>query len=154
MNVVPEICVAGYEPMPVRCLSFVTYSESGSDWHLEKVANPAWDRIVAAVHRLDRFRYPWVWLFIGEEDEDATVDCLTIMGGGGVYWVGLSAGPYIQRRLFDPSKGQHEVPLWTSDQGFADRACYVTEDVEIVLRIAKHFGETGEPLPGAGWEPQ
>jgi hypothetical protein len=140
--------------MPIRRLSFVTYSETGRDWRLEKVADPTWDRIVASVHRLDRFRHPWVWLFIGDGDDDATVDCLTIMGGGGAYWVGLSAGKYIQLRLFDPGKGRQEIALWTSDQGFADHACHVTEDVELVLRIAKHFGETGEPLPDVSWESQ
>jgi hypothetical protein len=30
---------------------------------------------------------------------------------------------------------------------------YVTDDVGLVLRIAKHFGETGGPLPEARWEP-
>jgi hypothetical protein len=44
------------------------------------------------------------------------------------------------------------VTLWTSDQGFADRACHVTGDVDLVLRIARHFGDTGEPLPDASWE--
>jgi hypothetical protein len=140
--------------MPVRCLSFVTYAASGREWRIEKVANPTWDQIVASIHRLDKFRYPWVWLFIGDEDEDATVDCLTIMGGDGVYWVGLSAGRYDQLRLFDPHRGHHEVDLWTSDQGFADQACYVTVDIELVLRVAKHFGETGEPLPEVSWESQ
>jgi hypothetical protein len=75
-------------------------------------------------------------------------------GSGATAWVGLSAGKYDQLRLFDPGKGQQEVDLWTSDQGFADRACYVTNDLEFVLRIAKHFGETGEPLPEASWESQ
>jgi hypothetical protein len=139
--------------MPVRCLTFVEYAENGRDWHLEKLRFPDWDRIVASVHRLDRFHYPWVWLFIGDGDEDATVNCLTIMGGKGAYWIGLSAGKYDQLRLFNAGNGQQEVDLWTSDQGFADRACYVTDDVQLVLRVAKHFGETGEPLPDASWEP-
>jgi hypothetical protein len=30
---------------------------------------------------------------------------------------------------------------------------YVTDDVGLVLQIAKHFGETGGPLPEARWEP-
>ena len=138
--------------MPVRCLTFVDYGEDGRHWHLEKVPHPPWERIVASVHRLDRFRYPWVWLFIGDEDEDATVDCLTIMGGNGAYWIGLSAGKYDQLRLFDAARGEQEIDLWTSDQGFADRACHVTDDVELVLSIARHFGDTGEPLPTASWE--
>jgi hypothetical protein len=92
------------------------------------------------------------WLFIGDETEDATVDCLTIMGGDGVYWLSLSAGRYEQLRLFDPNKGSREIDVWTSDQGFADEEKYVTYDRELVLRIARHFGETGEPLLEAMWE--
>jgi hypothetical protein len=138
--------------MPVRCLSIVVYGETGRDWHVEKIANPSWDQIVTSVHRLDRFRYPWVWLFIGDNDEDGTIDCLTIMGGDGAYWVGLSAGKHSELRLFDPSKGTQEVQVWTSDQGFADQECHVTDDIDLVLRIARHFGETGEPPPEAAWE--
>ena len=138
--------------MPVKCLTIVVYGESGWGWHLEKTFNPNWDEIIASIDRLDKFRYPWVWLFIGDEDEDASVDCLTVLGGDGVYWLALSAGKYAQLRLFDPSKGSHEVQLWTSDQGFADEEVYVTYDRELVLRIAKYFGETGKPLPEAQWE--
>jgi hypothetical protein len=138
--------------MPVKCLTIVVYGDTGKDWHFEKAFNPSWDEIVAAIDRLDKFRYPWVWLFIGDEDEDASVDCLTIMGGEGVYWLGLTAGKYEQLRLFDRSKGSHEVQLWTSDQGFADQEMNVTYDRELVLRIARYFGETGEPLPQAMWE--
>jgi hypothetical protein len=138
--------------MPVKCLTSVVYGETGEDWHFEKTFNPSWDAIVAAIDQLDKFRYPWVWLFIGDEEEDASVDCLTIMGGGGVYWLGLSAGRYEQLRLFDPSKGSDDVQLWISDQGFADQEMYVTYDRQLVLRIARHFGETGEPLAEAMWE--
>jgi hypothetical protein len=138
--------------MPIRCLTSVVYSETSSDWHFEKTRNPTWNQIVAAIQRLDKFRYPWVWLFIGDEDEDATVDCLTVMGGKGVFWLALTAGKYDQLRLFDPNKGSEEVEVWTSDQGFADEERYVTYDLDLVMRVAKHFGETGEPLPGAGWE--
>lgn len=93
-----------------------------------------------------------MWLFIGDEDEDATVDCLTVMGGEGVYWLGLTAGKYEQLRLFDRNKSTDEVTLWTSDQGFADEERYVTYDIDLVLRIVKHFAETGEPLNEAVWE--
>jgi hypothetical protein len=140
--------------MPIRCLSSAVYGETGWDCHMEKTANPTWDDVVAAVRRLDTFRYPWVWLFIGDNDEDGSLDCLTIMGGDGAYWIGLCAGPYDQLRLFDPEKGDEEIQVWTSDQGFADRACHVTGDLDLVLRIAKHFGDTGEPLPDATWESQ
>ena len=119
--------------MQITCLTIVVYAATGKDWHLEKTRNPTWEQIVASIDRLDKFRYPWVWLFIGEEDEDASTDCLTIMGGDGVYWLALSAGKYQQLRLLDPSKGNHEVKLWTSDQGFSDQELYVTYDRELVL---------------------
>ena len=51
----------------------------------EKVRNPTWDDVLVSVDRLDKFRYPWVSLFIGENEEDPTLDCLTIMGGEGIY---------------------------------------------------------------------
>lgn len=138
--------------MTVRCLTIVEYAETGRDWHFEKTFDPTWDVVVASIDRLDNFRYPWVWLFIGDETEDASVDCLTIMGGDGVYWLALTAGRYEQLRLFDPHKGNHEVQLWTSDQGFADQEKHVSYDRELVLRIARYFGETGKPLPEAPWE--
>jgi hypothetical protein len=138
--------------MPIKCLTIVIYEQTGKHWHFEKTYVPSWEEIVAAIDRLNNFRYPWVWLFIGDEDEDASVDCLTIMGGEGIYWLALTAGKYDQLRLYDPTKSSEEIQLWTSDQGFADEEKYVTYDRELVLRIAKYFGETGEPLPGAGWE--
>ena len=138
--------------MPVKCLTIVVYGPTGWGWHLEETLNPTWDEIVTSIDRLEKFRYPWVWLFIGDETDDCMVDCLTIMGGEGVYWLALSAGKHEQLRLFDPNKGSHEIKLWTSDQGFADEEKYVTYDRELVLKIAKHFGETGEPLPEAQWE--
>lgn len=138
--------------MPVRCLSYVQYGETGWGWHLEKTHDPTWDDILVSVYQLDKFCYPWLWLFIGENDEDPTIDCLTIMGGDGVYWVALSAGKHDQLRLFDPEKSSNEIDLWTSDQGSSDYEFHTTSDIELVLRIAKHFGETGEPLPEATWE--
>jgi len=138
--------------MPVRCLSFVEYDETGWGWQLEKIREPTWDDVLVSVHRLDKFRYPWVWLFISDNDEDATLDCLTILGGDDVYWVALSAGIYDQLRLFDSNKSSNEVDLWTSDQGFADYEFHTTSDIELVLRIAKHFAETAEPLAETTWE--
>ncbi|HET8781340.1 MAG TPA: hypothetical protein VFM63_02895 [Pyrinomonadaceae bacterium] len=59
---------------------------------------------------------------------------------------------YEQLRLLNFANGTHEVHVWTSDQGFADQERHVTYDSELVLRIAKHFAETGEPSPDAVWE--
>jgi hypothetical protein len=50
--------------------------ETREGWHFEKTFNARWDAIVASIDRLDNFHYPWVWLFMGYADEDASVDCL------------------------------------------------------------------------------
>ena len=89
--------------MSVKCLTIVVY-ETRWDWHLEKTFNPTWDEIVASIDRLDKFHYPWVWLFVGDETENSTVDCLTIMGGDGVYWLALSAGRYALRMINSPDR--------------------------------------------------
>jgi hypothetical protein len=133
-------------------MSYVVYDEKGWNWHSVKEANPDWDRVVEAIRRLDRFRYPYVWLFIGDNDDDVQEDCLNVVGGDGAYWVGLSSGRFDQLRLFDPCKGSQEISLWTSDQGFSDYEFHVTYDIELILRIVYHFAQTGEPLPEATWE--
>jgi hypothetical protein len=137
--------------MAIRCLAYVVYDESGWGWHEEKVASPSEAQVEASIRRLDKFRYPWIWLFIGD-DEDPTEDCLTVMGGDGVYWIALSAGKHDQLRLFDPDKSNNIVHIWTSDQGFWDYEFHTTSDIDLVLHVVRHFGETGEPLPSATWE--
>jgi hypothetical protein len=128
------------------------YDETGWGWHWEKIASPTWDQVEAFIRCLDKFHYPWVWLFTRDNIEDPLVDCMQVIGGDGVYWVALSAGNFEQLRLFDPDKGNEEIHLWTSDQGFSDYEFHVTYDIDLVLRIAKQFAETGEPLPEATWE--
>lgn len=136
----------------IRSLSFACYEQTKSSPDVKKINNPIWEDIEASVLRLDKNRYPWVWLFIGNSDEDPAVDCLAIIGGENLYWIALSAGNHSQLRLFEPNKNRNEIDLWVSDSGFSESEVYTTNDVELVLRIAKYFAETGEPLPEAKWE--
>ena len=136
----------------IRCLSFARYDQTNSAPFVKKINNPIWEDIKASVLRLDRNRYPWVWLFIGKSDEDPAVDCLAIVGCENLYWIALSSGNHSQLRLFDPNKNRKQVDLWVSDSGFSESEVYTTNDVELVLKIAKYYAETGEPLPGANWE--
>lgn len=140
--------------MPIRCLGFTTYDRSGYKSKYRKIHNPTWDQIVESIKRLDRFCSPFVFLFNGDNDVDPTVDCLSIMGGEGVYWVALSSGEHDQLRLYNPDaeSDQDEIEIWTSDQGFSDFECHITRDIELIFRIAKHFAETGQPLTEAQWE--
>ncbi|HEY5706177.1 MAG TPA: hypothetical protein VIS96_11450 [Terrimicrobiaceae bacterium] len=77
---------------------------------MEKIRIPTWDDVDVSVHRLDKFRYPWLWLFIiGNNDENAIFDCLTIMCGDGAFWIALVRAKHNQLRLFDPGKVNKEV---------------------------------------------
>lgn len=122
------------------------------NWEMEVVSAPGWEQIEAAIRRLDRFHYPWVWLRLTEDE--GNTDCLTVMGGSGAYWVALTAGEHDQLRLFDPEKSSRDVELWTSDQGYSDHEFHVTDDIALILEVARHFAETGRPLPSTDWEPK
>ena len=80
------------------------------------------------------------------------MDCLTIMGGDGVYWLALTAGKYEQLRLFDPNKGSHEIEAWTSDHGFVDEEKYVTYDRDRIEGF-QVFWRNGRTIAGTPWEP-
>jgi hypothetical protein len=42
--------------------------------------------------------------------------------------------------------------LWLSDQGFSDHEFHVTDDLDLVLLVARYFAETGQALPTTNWE--
>ena len=120
--------------------------------HAVDIPMPTWAQIEGTIRELDPFHHPWCWLFIGAGHDDPTDNCMTVMGGDGIYWLALSAGKYDQLRLFNPEKSDREVDVWTSDQGFADHEFHTTTDIELVIRVVRHFAETGEPLPENIWE--
>ena len=114
------------------------------------IPDPAWDVIQAAVLQLDRHRFPFVNL-CGTYDESDD-DYLTIMGGTGLFWLALTAGAHDQTRLFDADCGNHEVELWTSDQGFGSPECYTTNDINIIFTAARYFCEHGSCDPSLAWD--
>jgi len=77
---------------------------------------------------------------------------LEIMGGEGRFWVAASIKGYTQRRLTNPSGSTEEIDVWTSDQGFADEARFISYDIDEVLRVARHFAEHADFDPTATWE--
>lgn len=143
-------------PTPrVKFLRAEVYGPDGWNPRPERIRNPSWHQIEQAILRLDRFRYPWVWLFLTEAetkpDEEELQECLTIMGGREAYFLELNAGEHDQLTLLYPDAPQETVEVWESDQGMSVSAREVTADIDLVLRVAKHFAATGEPLPDAPW---
>jgi hypothetical protein len=142
--------------MHIKCLEYVVYGPNGRGWKAEKVRHPAWDDIERAIRRLDRFHYPFAFLWATEDESqqviDGTGELLEVVGGEGVWWLAGSFDGSFQRRLDDPELGEEEVAVWTSDQGFADAERHICRDVEAVIRAARYYAEHGGFDPALSWE--
>jgi hypothetical protein len=138
--------------MLVKWLEATTYNDD-HEYFTSRVDNPSWDKIEAAIKNLDRFYRPFIQLGLYDDFQKCLDDgMIEVMGGGGVYWIAITAQGYWQRRLHDPAKGTHYVEVWTSDQGFEDEEQYVCYDLDTVLRVIKLFAETATFDPLVTWE--
>ncbi len=141
--------------MHVKCLEWIVYGPSGRGWKSEKICFPLWSDIETAVRRLDRFRYPFAFLWETEEEDKQTIDgigqVLEIMGGEGAWWLAGSFEGYFQRRIDYPERGEQEVLVWTSDQGFADAERHICRDIEVVVEAARYFADHGGFDPALQW---
>jgi hypothetical protein len=50
-----------------------------------------------------------------------------------------------------PERGDEEVAVWTSDQGFADAERHICRDLEAVIRAARYYDEHGGFDPSLPW---
>jgi hypothetical protein len=136
----------------VHLLDVTIYDDKGWPWRTERIRNPTWDDIELAIRRLDRFCYPFVWLF---QDVDATEDAppeFNVLGGEGEYT--MDYGPEgTELRYFDPTPGDDEIEVWRSDQGYACQAKYCCPSLDTVLRVTRYFCEHGTFDPSVIWQP-
>ena len=44
--------------------------------------------------------------------------------------------------------------VWTSDQGFGDAERHICRDIEVAVRAARYYAETGGFDPSVLWEEQ
>src|SRR5215469_11223368 len=130
-------------PMIVKLLRITIY-ESRWAWRIEDIPDPIWDAIETAIRRLDRFRYPFVWLY---RDKDSVADAVpdfAVTGGEGVFAFECIAGGMAYRYV-DPDHSDNEIAVWKSDEGavFAERFCCYS--LETVLQATRYFCEHGAP---------
>ena len=137
----------------VQRLDVCVYEADGS-YHEEFVRNPSWSDVDAAIRRLDKHAYPFLFLQLRADPQDDPGERFEIMGGHGDYWIAGSFGRYSQRRYTNPSGGTHEVTVWTGDQGFGDRDCYICHDQRKGLQAARYFFDRGDFDPSLTWEDQ
>ena len=142
-----------------RELAEVEVVEDGRTCRANRTIDPTWDQIAEAIRRLDRCRFPSLWINLSKsvEHDDMCVLRLTgfsVIGGAGAYWVQCSGGGHRQRQYLDPAGGDAEVDVggpYLGQLGFSIASKHVCRDVDVVLRAAKYFCETGGFDPSTPW---
>lgn len=114
----------------------------------EEIEEPTWEKLEHEIRTMDPYEKPIIWITVGGDTES---DCMAITGGGGVYHLQFSNGDGDWHQAVNPSRGDAEVEVWTSDQGFTTAEKF-TWSIEDALRIAKVFWERQEPAPGVDWD--
>lgn len=142
--------------MHVKVLEFIEYPENGAPWRSGKVPVAAWSEIESAIRRLDRNRYPFLFLWPTTDEayhELADDEVFQVMGGRGAWFVSATlAGSFERWSLHFPEQGEEEVRVWESDQGHAAPARHVCFNLEAVIRVARYYAEHGGLDPHFTWE--
>jgi hypothetical protein len=150
--------VEAAELMHVRVLETWSYESDGRRSEPEKVTEPTWDQIEAAIRRLDGQQNPILFLWASDDPARQMLDefseRLEVLRGAGVYWLAGTFGGYIQRKVLDPPCGREEVEVYPrrKEMGFAAAERNLTRDVEVVLRAARYYAERGAFDPSVSWE--
>lgn len=123
----------------------------------QRIQFPTWTQVETAICELDKHSRPFIVLApVADESErfDGESEFFEVLGGQGDYWVAGSMNGYWQRRAVNPSGGETEIVLWTSDQGFSSPSRYVLHDLGAVLHAAKYYYEHNGFDPALEWENQ
>jgi hypothetical protein len=133
-------------------LEILHYPPDGSAWRREISRMPDIAAIEAAVRRLDRDEWPYVWLHTtGPLDGAMSDNSLCIMGGRGEYNICLwKDGDEIH--YLDNTRGEAPIRIWESDQGSFITEKNLCNDVSRVLQITAHFCVSGKLDPSVKWE--
>jgi hypothetical protein len=141
--------------MQVRLLGTYGYRDQfDTEWN-DRLPNPTWEDIEAALRRLDAGEYAGVLLHLDNQPPGkAAADYFGVFGGPAGYlvlWTRPGARGVV---LVDPTQpeGHERVGVVQHDQGIWVSPRKVCRDLELVVNAARHFVETGQPLPSAAWE--
>jgi hypothetical protein len=136
--------------MLVRKVLTVEYDADGLGCESRWLANPTWEQIEWEIWRLDRFCHPFVWFYLNDAAQGGDVPEFEIIGGGGIYAIQATVNG--KRWMYrDPTKGDGEVDVWTSDQGASVPEKSICSDTDAVLAITRHFCEIGSLHPDFDW---
>jgi hypothetical protein len=136
--------------LAIKVLEVTEYAPSGAGCDTHVIPNPTWKQVEAAIRALNHYCLPFI--FIGLQDECFGENCLSVLGGPNGYAISAADAEGAWLQYCDPTHTGGEVPVWTSDQGFYPSERNVTYDIDLVLRVARHYAERGELDPSVQWE--
>jgi hypothetical protein len=117
------------------------------DTQAEAVTDPDWAEIETAIKQLDGKKFTLVTLNVGDE-----VPSMTIGGGAnGIYVVHVTFDNSAFYSLLNPSGTERKISLIVGAQRgeFEEKECV---SLDMVLRVAKHFYETGQMDKNLSWD--
>jgi hypothetical protein len=141
----------------VHLLSVTIYDDDGWTWRTEEIRETTWVNIEAAICRLDRFHYPFVWLYrstVAKLDSApgfSDVPDFDVMGGEGEFVLTATTDSFFHR-YYDQSRGDELIEIWRSDQGASFEKKYCYPSLDITLHATCYFCEHGAPDPDLVWE--
>lgn len=127
--------------MVAQHLTIVHYPPH-QQWRCVEVRVPAWEVVSSAIQRMDDNECPivllsWKDVASGFDDEES----FNLIGGGSS---GFALFEQVPGWMFeDPLGGDEDVRLWQSDQGYFCKRKNVLADVNIVLKLARVYFDTG-----------
>ena len=128
------------------------------------VPDPTWDEIERAVRRLDGRRYRWLqlWPTADPADHDpnpGSREYVEVVGGAGVYLLRASFADGRHAHPDFPEWPDRDVVVLPDPSGFgfvdlmwSESARRVCRDVEVVLRAARHYYDTGSLDQSLPWQ--
>jgi hypothetical protein len=128
------------------------------------VPSPTWDEVESAVRRLDGLRYRWLFLWPTTDPADhdpspGSREYMEIIGGNGIYNLRVSFDDGRFGSLHFPEWPDRDVVVLPDPSGFgfvdgvwAESARRVCRDVEVVLRAARHYYDTGSLDQSLPWQ--
>ena len=133
--------------MFIHQLQSIIYPPDGSPWFTETTKHPSWQDIETAIRRLDRDRFPFIYLFRDPDAADDAVPDFTVMGGQDAYTFGPE-----DTLFYDDTHLDSRVDVWLSDQGASFPDWQVCHELDVVLRASQLFSETGQLDSSLTWK--
>ena len=89
--------------MRVMLLEAIHYPPDGADWRSIETPDPDWPAIEAAIRRLDRDEWPFLWLHTVPAVEGEMPEIAVLCS-----WCSVPRTPYLTASRNSPTAGEHQ----------------------------------------------